>query len=160
MSDTIQRAKAEFLQAKAGLLHAFSNTPDDRLNWSPSPTSRTPIHQVVHAAHSIGHIHGFLDGRPFTVPTPAEADLGFREAERNFTERAQALELFEANSNAFTAFLDSLPEERLQQMVTTPFGMGDVPTEIAITFPAAHTRWHHAQLDYIQTIYGDVDWHM
>lgn len=160
MKDPIQSAKAEFLQAKAGLFHALSTTPDDRLTWSPSPTARSPLHQVVHAAQSVGNIHGFLDGRPFTVPTPEEADRGFREFERDFTRREEAVDLFERNAAAFVAFLDALEPERLGAMVTTPFGMGDVPTELAITFPAIHTRWHQAQIDYIQTIYGDLDWHM
>lgn len=160
MKDPIQSARAEFLQAKGGLLHALSNTPDDRLNWSPSPTARSPLHQVVHAARSIGNIHGFLDGKPFTVPTPAEADRGFREFENGITRREEAISLLESHADAFIAFLDALEPERLGTMVTTPFGMGDVPTETAITFPAMHTRWHHAQIDYIQTIYGDQDWHM
>ena len=31
---------------------------------------------------------------------------------------------------------------------------------VGITFPAYHTHGHVAQMDYIQTIYGDQDWHM
>lgn len=160
MNNPIESAKGEFLQAKAGLLHALANTPDDRLNWSPSPTARSPLHQVVHSANSIGHIHGFLDGRPFEAPTPKEADRGFREAEKPFTRRDEVVSLFESKSDAFVAWLDALDPENLTRMVTTPFGMGEVPTQIAITFPAMHTRWHQAQLEYIQTIYGDLDWHM
>lgn len=160
MNDRIQNAKAEFLQAKGGLLHALSTTADDRLDWSPSPTARSPLHQVVHAARSIGNIHGFLDGRPFDVPTPEEADRGFREFERTITRRDEAVSLLESYADAFVAWLDALAPERLGAMVTTPFGMGEVPTELAITFPALHTRWHHAQIDYIQTVYGDLDWHM
>jgi hypothetical protein len=160
MKDRIERAKNEFLQAKGGLLHALSTTPDDRLTWSPSPTSRSPLHQVVHAAHSIGNIHGFLDGRPFNVPTPDEADRGFRESEQAFTRREEAVSLLESNAKAFVEWLDNLDPERLGSMVETPFGMGPVPIELGITFPAMHTRWHHAQIDYIQTIYGDLNWHM
>ena len=31
---------------------------------------------------------------------------------------------------------------------------------VGITFAAYHTHGHVAQMDYIQTIYGDQDWHM
>ena len=160
MKDTIESVKADFLQAKAGLLHALSTTPDDRLSWSPSPTSRSPLHQVVHAAESIGNIHGFLTDRTFDVPTPEEADRGFREFERMITRREEAVKLFERRADAFVAWLDALRPDELDRLVTTPFGMGDVPTGVAIGFPAMHTRWHQAQIDYIQTIYGDLDWHM
>lgn len=158
--DRIESARNEFLQAKSGLLRALSNTPDERLNWSPSPTARSPLHQVAHAAQSIANIHGFLDGRTFDVPTPEEADRGFREWEGAFTRRDEVVNLLETNAAAFVAWLDGLDPERCGSLVTTPFGMGSVPIEIAISFPALHTRWHHAQLDYIQTVYGDVDWHM
>lgn len=160
MNDPIEKAKSDFLQARAGILHALSTTPDDRLNWSPSPTARSPLHQVVHAARSISNIHGFLDGRTFDVPTPQEADLGFREFESKFSRRDEAVKLFERNADAFVAWLDALEPERLTSLVVTPFGMGSVPIELGMTFPAMHTRWHQAQIEYIQTIYGDLDWHM
>lgn len=160
MNDRIDQVKNEFLQAKAGLLHALSTTPDDRLNWSPSATARSPLHQVVHSAQSIGHIHGFLQGKTFDVPTPEEADRGFRAFEAEFSRREEAVRLLEEKADAFVAWLEALEPEQLGSLVTTPFGMGQVPTEIAITFPAMHTRWHQAQIDYTQTIYGDLDWHM
>ena len=31
---------------------------------------------------------------------------------------------------------------------------------VAITFASSHTNGHAAQLDYIQTAFGDHDWHM
>ena len=43
MNEVIEEAKAEYLQAKERLIKALATTPDDRINWSPSPTSRTPI---------------------------------------------------------------------------------------------------------------------
>ena len=35
-----------------------------------------------------------------------------------------------------------------------------VPMSAGVTFAAYHTHGHVAQMDYIQTIYGDQDWHM
>ena len=31
---------------------------------------------------------------------------------------------------------------------------------VAITLPADHMRGHIAQIEYIQTIWGDYDWHV
>lgn len=160
MKERIEQVKADFLQAKGGILHALAHTPDDRLTWSPSPSARSPLHQVVHAAQSIGHMHGFLDGRPFEVPNTAEADRGFREFEQSIKDRQSAIDLLERSSAAFVAWLDGLDEARFNRSVPTPFGMGEVPVHIGIGFPAMHTRWHHAQIEYIQTIYGDQDWHL
>lgn len=31
---------------------------------------------------------------------------------------------------------------------------------VGIILPANHIRYHTAQLNYMQTIYDDLDWHM
>lgn len=159
MNETIARARVDFLQSKDDLVHALATTPDERLNWSPSPTSRTPIQQVAHAACAIGHLADTLDGRPFDVATMEEADRRFRAWEGTFRTREEVLALLEREACAFVRWLDALAPERLGTAVEMPFGVGSAPLSLAITLPAAHTRWHLAQLEYIQTIYGDRDWH-
>ncbi|CAN5354584.1 hypothetical protein BH11ARM2_BH11ARM2_38570 [soil metagenome] len=159
MNERIEFAKNDFLRAKGGLLRALSTTPDDRLNWSPSSTARTPLQLAVHAADAIGLLHDSLDGKVYNGPGPEEADRGFREHERTFTDRDEALSFLECRSDGFLGWLDALDPEKLSSMVDMPF-IGTVPVEIAITFPAFHTRWHHAQIDYVQTSYGDLDWHL
>jgi hypothetical protein len=158
--ETIDSAKGNFLYAKSQLVRALNTTPDDRINWSPAPSARTPIEIAAHAAEGVKNIHGTLDGRTFAVPTPEEADRGFRAWEAQFKTREKVLDLLERNSEAFVGWLDGLTPERLETMVTMPFGMGQVPLSMAITFVARHTQYHVAQMDYVQTLYGDRDWHM
>ncbi len=159
MQDTIHQAKSAFLQAKGRLAHALTTTPDDRINWSPSPTARTPVQQVAHAAAAIKALHETFDGRTFKAASTAEADQGFREWEQGLRTREEALGLLEKNSAEYLAWLDTLTPERLALMIELPFGLGQVPLSVAITFPPAHTNDHAAQIDYIQTVYGDHDWH-
>jgi len=158
--EAIERAKAEFLRAKQGLARALATTPDDRLNWSPSPTARTPVELVGHAAGAIRSLHETLDGRTPQFGGPAEADRYFREIDKHFTSREQVLGMLEENSAAYIAWLDALTPERLNSMVELPFGFGQIPVAIGITLVPGHTNGHTAQLEYIQTIYGDRDWHV
>ncbi len=160
MNETIDKARADFIRAKDRMTAALDTTPDDRLNWSPSPTARTPIHQVVHAAEAIRNIHNFLDGRVFEVENTEKADKGFREFEKQFTTREAAVELFENHSAAFLQWLDGLSEDRLGDVVQLPFNLGQAPIGPMLSVQAAHLNDHAAQLAYIQTIYGDQDWHM
>ena len=74
MQDTLNQTKAEFLRAKERLCHTLATTPDERINWSPSPTARTPIQQVAHCAQSISGIQGMLAGKPFPYAGIAEFD--------------------------------------------------------------------------------------
>lgn len=157
-SDPIAQAKADFLRAKEQMARAFANTPDDRIAWSPSPTARTPAQIVAHAAMSVQHIQNFMDGTPFPIGTTAGADIQFRQDEQAYTDRAETNALLDKLSAAYVAWLDKLPTERLAVEVEAPFGMGMFPVGACIVFPAAQLTSHTAQIEYIQTIYGDRNW--
>lgn len=156
----IQYTKAEFLQAKEGIAKALNTTPNDRINWSPSPTARTPIQQVAHVAAAIGYITGTLGGNHFATPTTEEADRDFRAWEKQFTTREEVLQLLDKNADTFVAWLEGVSPELLETSVPMPFNLGMTPIQTLIGAPAAHMRSHTAQIEYIQTIYGDQDWHL
>jgi hypothetical protein len=158
MNETVEAAKAEFNRAKDRLAKALNTTPDDRINWSPSPTARTPIHQVAHGAMSIGGMQDWLSGKPFPFADVTELDAFSRTKEKEFSTREEVLGLLEVNSAAYLAWLDELTPEQVASPFESP--MGTFPMAAAITFPADHLRAHASQLEYTQTIYGDLDWHM
>lgn len=158
MNEVREAAKAEFIRAKNRMAAALATTPDDKIHWSPSETARTPIHQVAHAAMSITGMQDWFSGKPFPFKDMKELDDFSREKEKEFTTREQALGLLEENSNGYLAWIDSLSDETVASTFESP--MGAFPMASAITFPADHIRAHAAQIDYIQTIYGDRDWHM
>ena len=160
LKETVQRAKAEFGHAKSRLVRALETTPDDRLNWSPSSTSRTPLQLAAHCALSVHHMLGNMDGRTYAVPETAEADRSHRRDETQFTTREQVLDLLEDNSAKYFAWLDGLTPEKLHGPMTLPFNFGTIPVSAGIPFMALHMMTHVAQIEYIQTIYGDHDWHL
>jgi len=160
MQDAVAKAKAEFQHERDRMIHALATTPDDRVNWSPSPTARTPIEQVVHAAEAVRHIHDTLDGRTYAVSTPGEADRRFREREQAIKTREEALDLLMKNGDAYLAWLDTLTPEQYASDVKMAFSLGMIPMTFALGIEANHLSFHTAQMIYIQTIYGDRDWHM
>jgi hypothetical protein len=155
---TIQESKQVFQMSIDRLKRIFESTPDERLLWSPAPTARTPLAQVVHAATSIHHVHTAMMGTRYATPTTAEADAEFLALEQGFTKREDALALLEKNSKAYLDWLDQLPEEMLSDMVPLPFDLGEAPLQFMLLMPAWHTNDHAAQMDYIQTCYGDRSW--
>lgn len=100
-----------------------------------------------------------LNGRPFEASSTAEADTFFREHDRQFTSREQVLGLLEENCAAYERWLDALAPEALAGTVELPFGSGRACLAEALSFAPGHTNWHTAQINYIQTIYGDHIWH-
>ena len=155
---TINEAKAEFTRAKDRLVKDLKTTPDDKINWSPSPTARTPIECVAHAAMSIEGMQGMFTGKPFPFSGVDELDQFSRQKESEFKTREKAIGLLEENSKGYLDWLDTLTPEQLQSTLDLPFG--SFPYAAAITFAADHLRCHAGQIEYIQTIYGDRDWHM
>jgi hypothetical protein len=160
MQDIIERAKTEFLHAKSRMSRALETTPDERLNWSPSPTARTPIQQVAHAAKAVKNMKETFDGNTFQAESTAEAEQRFREWEIQFSTREEVIDLLERNSAEYLAWLDTLTPDRLNSMVKLPFNLGEAPMMACLSFPPAHTHGHASQMEYIQTIYGDQDWHL
>lgn len=155
---TINAAKGEFNRAKDRLLKNLATTPDDKLNWSPSPTSRTPIQQIAHSAMAVSGIKGMFNGEPIPFDNIAEVDAGWRQAEKQFKTREEVTSLLNKNCDEYCTWLDSMPASKLNSTFTAPFG--EFPMSEAITWPADHLRNHAGQMEYIQTIYGDMDWHM
>jgi uncharacterized damage-inducible protein DinB len=158
-SQVVERAKGAFLNAKHGLLRALETTPDDRLNWRPSETARSPLHVAGHAAFAIDSMLGNMTGNTFPLETTDLAETYFRDLEQAFTSRGQVTELLESNSKKYLDWLDQLDDPQLESMFVLPFGMGSAKTADGLDFMALHLMWHTAQIQYIQTIYGDLKTH-
>ncbi|BDI32158.1 hypothetical protein CCAX7_42090 [Capsulimonas corticalis] len=145
-------------QLNGRLLRNLAKIPDDRLNWSPAPTARTPLQLVAHCAFSLGFIHTMLNGTPYPAKTTALADAEFLEMEREITTREQALSLWENRFHQYLSFLISLQPDQMDTLVRLPFAMGELPMHFMAGIGAVHTREHVAQLEHLQTIYGDREW--
>jgi DinB superfamily len=158
MQNTVNEAKAELIRAKERIARVLATTPDDKINWSPSPCGRTPLQLVAHGALAIPGIQGILVGKPFPYANIVEADAAWRAAEKEFTTREQVLGLLEQNTAEYLAWLDTLTSEQVASTIQTLLGTN--PMAVAITFAAYHLHNHAAQMDYIQTLYGDLDWHI
>ena len=155
---SVSDAKAEFNRALDRVAKVYASTPDDKINWSPSATARTATEEVAHCGMSIAGMQGWLAGQPFPFESMAALDEFCRTEEKKFTTREQVNNLMAENAAKFQEFLDGLSQEQLGSMFDTQ--MGSFPMMAAITFPADHLRAHAAQIDYIQTIYGDREMHM
>ena len=154
----VSDAKAEYGRAKDRIIKGIQTTADDKLNWSPGGSARTPIHQVAHAAMAVAGMQKMMGGEPIPFDNIAELDAGWRKEEKEFKTREEVVALLNKNSDAYLAYLDTLSPEQIQSTLSAPFG--EFPMASVITWPADHLRNHAAQIEYTQTCYGDMDWHM
>lgn len=154
----LETAKAELLQARDRLIALVDATPDDRLAWRPSESARSIVEVAAHCGHALGNILIQMKGTPYPIPSSGEAEIVFQEHDRQFTGR-EVVPYFAKHVDDFVAYLDALTEADLDRRTTMPFGLGEVPLRVFVFAGANHTNGHIAQIEYIQTIYGDRDWH-
>lgn len=160
MQEKIDQYKTEFSQAIGGAKHALATTPENLLTWSPSKTARSALQVGAHIAIGGRDMLGNLTGDTFPIDTTEEAEKFHRERDSKVETLAECNELLDALTADYFKWLDGLTEESLSLLMKLPFGMGEIPVGMGITFMPVHVNWHTAQINYIQTIYGDHDWHM
>lgn len=158
MNPEIELTIGKLTDMKGRIERVLANTPDDKLNWSPSETARTPLQIYAHCGFSLGFITTMLEGTKFGKPTMAEADAEFLEMEKGITTREEAVALFQKNFDRYIAFLNNATDETLDRMAPLPFDMGEAPVRFVMSAGYDHTLSHMAQMEYIQTIYGNRVW--
>lgn len=152
----IEAIKADLTRSTDRLLHVFSFVPDDKLNWSPSPTSRTAVHLVAHCAltnNSLAELIHSSESDPF----PEDFFKVLFAKEKGYKDRDVVVQLLRTSlADALTA-LDNLKEGDLERMTSGP--MGPMPVSFWASIFGRHLVTHIGQLEYLQTIWGDEDFH-
>lgn len=160
MQAEIEQAKAEFSRAIEGLKHTLATTPAERLKWSPSESARTPLQIAAHVAIGGRDMLGNLTGDTFPIKTTEEAERYHRERDSKVDTLPECLRLLDELTTDYTKWLDDLTDGQLDSLMKLPFGMGEMPIRVGVAVMPFHVQWHTAQITYIQTIYGDHDWHI
>jgi len=142
---------------KTRLLHALESVPDDKLQWTPSATAKSPLRVAAHAALSNSAFASMLRGDPMP-DVPFETLMAkMVEAESAVGTRAEAVKLIEEQSAGAIVALNGLTQARIAEDVQTPFGA--MPITFIMLLVGRHMDDHAAQIDYMQTIWGDNEMH-
>jgi len=158
MNDAIEKAKRQTLHGKDRLLKTLSFVPDDKLNWSPSPTAATALQIAAHAGLSNYRFIQQMRRQPMpTYATEAERLKAGADADADITTRQAAIDEIELATEEVLAFLDTLTDADVDSTVKLPFR--EVPMRHLMRRPGLHMEHHAGQIDYLQTCWGDMVWH-
>jgi uncharacterized damage-inducible protein DinB len=155
----IETAKMDLTWTKTRMMELLAATPEDKLNFKPSPTGRSIIEIVAHAAHALENIAMQLGGTAFPIPNSNEANEVFKKHDAAFKTREAVRAYLQEKFDHYISVIERFTEEDLTRMAPLPFGLGEAPIGYYMTMGNAHTLGHVAQIEYVQTIYGDKDWH-
>jgi DinB superfamily len=130
--------------------------PEDKLNWKPLDNGRTVLELLGDAAQApalcTGMLRGDLQFGPELFRQMAE--------ERAAWTRADALEYLNESTRQLIAEIRNLPDEKLDEPLTLPMGGGmTMPWGAWILMAYRSLMARTAQINYIQTLYGDFESH-
>ena len=140
------------------MLAAFSHVPDDKLDWSPAPTAKSALAIVAHCAEANEAFAKVIRGEELPrMESKEEALQNIRESGRDAVSREEAVRQLEETTAAVIAAMDQVRPDQLDTMPDSPFG--PMPFRFWLSLPGRHTLGHKYQIDYLQTIWGDLDFH-
>lgn len=157
-ADMIAQAKQSTLMAKARLLKTFEFVPDDKLDWTPAEPARTSLQIVAHCGTANKAFATVLRGEDLPITgTPEEAAALIREGGKDIKTREEAVQLVEDSTAEIMEALDGVTAQMTSTSPNSPFG--PIPFPFWMILPADHMGGHASQLNYIQTIWGDLQDH-
>lgn len=154
--DIVERCRRHATQGMENFLHILSFVPADKLDWSPAPTAKSALQIAAHCAAYGGAFASVL--REGVFPQSVEEFLGpieARMAQISTVEEAEAM--LRAGIAETLVALDGVRPEQIGSVIDTP--IGPTPFLFFMTIPANHLLGHAAQLDYLQTCWGDLEVH-
>ena len=158
VADLIAQSKQNTEMAKGRLLRTFEFIPDDKLTYSPAPTCKHALRIVAHCAVTNNIFATILRGEDLPVSeNPDEARAKVAAMESSVTSREAAVKSLEDSTAAVMSALDKVTAESLETSPMSPFG--PFPMSFWMALPAMHMGSHAGQIDYIQTIWDDQEFH-
>lgn len=153
----IELSKQRAVNGMEFFLRNFKHVPDDKLHWSPTPTSKSAMRVAAHTALYAGRFAEMIRDRKLPQPENLNDWLSERNKEEEaLTTREEMEKVFRQGTEEVLAALDSLsPEEVESSIVSGQFG--STPMKQLMALPGWHATLHAGQIDYLQTCWDDQE---
>lgn len=157
MEDIVASCKKSALQEMEMFLRNFSHVPDDKLNWTVTPTSKSALRIAAHTALYLGRFARMIREQKLPAPDNLEEWLAQRNAEEiAVTSREEVERIFRQGIEEVNAALDSLTPEAVDSVLDSGQGW-TASMRWLMKLPAWHTTVHLGQIDFLQTCWDDQE---
>jgi hypothetical protein len=159
MESLVAASKESAVQGMEHFLKVFSFVPDERLDWTPSPTAKSAIRIAAHTAIYPAVFAKMIRDRrlPFGDEIP-EFVTRIEAATEALTSRPEVESVFRKGTDEVLAALDRLTPEAIGTSLDSGLGWS-MPMTFLMDLPGVHAFSHAAQIDYLQTCWGDQEVH-
>ena len=157
MNNVIEAAKKDAVTAMEWFLRNLSHVPQEKLDWVPSPTAKSARQIAAHTAVAAGNFAKLISSRK--LPTSDEFSVFIEQtaaAEGALKDMDDIVALFRSNTDEVLAALDALSQEDTEIVLDSSQGWS-MPMTFLMKLPAYHAIGHTAQIDFLQTCWGDQE---
>lgn len=136
----------------------YSHVPGDKLTFKPAPTAKSALQIAAHVAVVNYNFAGMMTGEHPGFESLDEIVNGSSDKEAELDTPEKVSEALEASFRHLVSTMESLTPEQYGAMTKLPFG--PFPVAQLIFFPGVHLQNHAGQIDYLQTCWGDQEFHV
>ncbi len=133
--------------------------PADKRNWSPMGAARTTVDMVQECCEALEMFTNFMKtGQPprFDKATMAARAEALKKSPPKLEDLFPRLQ---KATEEYAETIEKLPDDKLFQMVSSPFGGQQMPLIQLVGMPTFNMVYHWGQINYIQTMLGDTEMH-
>ncbi len=141
----IDLISAQLDWANKNICNNIDFIPEDKFNWKPAPTSKSPLEIVEHMTGTLNMMtSGIFDEPKQDLPA--------------VSNREESKQLINQMIQNYVAKMRALSDEQMQ--ATAHLEIGDFPMQMAVGMPVIECINHHGQFTYIETLLGDDESHL
>ncbi len=151
-----QLAIEQAREAAAAVASNLRVMPPDRQTWKPMDAGRSALELVQECAV----LNRFFAAAIRDGKAPEWSWDAYKGETARLDTPDKALKALEDATDELVAAIESVAEADLDQVVSLPFAEGfTVPMRDLLFFATKNMTYHHGQIAYIQTLYGDYEMH-
>lgn len=151
MNAVIEAAKAITQEQTRQIIMGLQFTPEDKRTQQMGPCARAPLAIFLECAHTYRMAAKLIKGEAadWEAEMPKMEDYVTFDAAKAYIEQTES---------EFIAALDTAVNRDLNETIDPGWGH---PFTLAqfIMLPSYHTAYHNGQLNYIQCLLGDKEFH-
>lgn len=148
-----KQLQQQFQGVMAACMNTAKHVPADKVDWKPEGKGRSAKALLEHLAASNFALAKVLKNEPL----PGKVTRATRgSAALSTPSYAEALKQFQTSGEAMAQTMGSVTDAALNEARTMPWGEpGTVGFVMALA--GIHTSYHMGQLNYVQTLWGDLE---
>lgn len=152
---TVQEWQAKIIGRAAEAVGVWiETTPDDKLGWVPPVEGAAGIRTVY---QQIEEMEGVNLGIAAQLSGQSAGEAGHGESDNSITSKAQAVQRLKASASRLAAVVRDMPDSAFVQ--TYDMGFAKMSGAVMIELAANNMMYHGGQINYLQMLAGDKEFH-